>query len=154
MTYFLEDHLWSVFLAVTVVICTATVQWHINSHQLTSAKYWYHMMDILCHTVPDRKVHGAHVGPIWGRQDPGGPHVGPMNLAIWGISREICPWFCCALFLLNYSSWWIYVNYLPKFPRVPSMVMGQLFGYKMTYAKPQQNRKSTKCVYNSWDVLM
>ena len=23
------------------------------------------------------------MGPIWGRQDPGGPHVGPMNLAIW-----------------------------------------------------------------------
>ena len=22
------------------------------------------------------------MGPIWGRQDPGGPHVGPMNLAI------------------------------------------------------------------------
>ena len=23
------------------------------------------------------------MGPIWGRQDPGGPHVGPMNVAIW-----------------------------------------------------------------------
>ena len=32
---------------------------------------------------PDSKVHGANMGPIWGRQDPGGPHVGPMNLAIW-----------------------------------------------------------------------
>ena len=31
---------------------------------------------------PDNKVHGANMGPIWGRQDPGGPHVGPMNLAI------------------------------------------------------------------------
>ena len=26
---------------------------------------------------PDSKVHGANLGPIWGRQDPGGPHVGP-----------------------------------------------------------------------------
>ena len=34
--------------------------------------------------VPDSKVHGASMGPIWGWQDPGGPHVGPMNLAIWG----------------------------------------------------------------------
>ena len=25
------------------------------------------------------------MGPIWGRQDPGGPHVGPMNHAIWGV---------------------------------------------------------------------
>ena len=30
---------------------------------------------------PDRKVHGANMGPIWGQQDPGGPHVGPMNFA-------------------------------------------------------------------------
>ena len=33
--------------------------------------------------IPDYKVHGANMGPIWGRQDPGGPHVGPMDLAIW-----------------------------------------------------------------------
>ena len=33
-------------------------------------------------TYPDSKVHGANMGPIWGRQDPGGPHVGPMNLVI------------------------------------------------------------------------
>ena len=31
---------------------------------------------------PDSKVHGANMGPIWGRQDPGGPHVGPMNYFI------------------------------------------------------------------------
>ena len=36
----------------------------------------------LC-AYPDRKVHGANMGPIWGRQDPGGPHVGPMNFVIW-----------------------------------------------------------------------
>ena len=34
-------------------------------------------------TIPDSKVHGANMGPIWGRQDPGGPHVAPMNFAIW-----------------------------------------------------------------------
>ena len=34
-------------------------------------------------TIPDSKVHGANMGPIWGRQGPGGPHVGPMNFAIW-----------------------------------------------------------------------
>ena len=32
---------------------------------------------------PDCKVHGANMEPIWGRRDPGGPHVGPMNFAIW-----------------------------------------------------------------------
>ena len=33
-------------------------------------------------TTPDSRVHGANMGPTWGRQDPGWPHVGPMNLAI------------------------------------------------------------------------
>ena len=33
--------------------------------------------------IPDSKVHGASMRPIWGRQDPGGPHGGPMNFAIW-----------------------------------------------------------------------
>ena len=37
---------------------------------------WYNM-------YPDGKVHGANMGSIWGRQDPGGPHVGPMSFAIW-----------------------------------------------------------------------
>ena len=37
---------------------------------------------IILLAYPDSKVHGANVGPIWGRQDPGGPHVGHMNLAI------------------------------------------------------------------------
>ena len=31
---------------------------------------------------PESKVHGASMGPIWVQQDPGGPHVGPMNFAI------------------------------------------------------------------------
>ena len=32
---------------------------------------------------PDSKVHGATVGPTWVLSAPDGPHVGPMNLAIW-----------------------------------------------------------------------
>ena len=38
---------------------------------------------ILGITCPYSKVHGANMGPIWGRQVPGGPHVGPMKLAVW-----------------------------------------------------------------------
>ena len=34
-------------------------------------------------SFPDSKVPGANMGLIWGRQDPGRPHVGPMNFAIW-----------------------------------------------------------------------
>ena len=35
--------------------------------------------------IPDSKVHGANMGPTWGQQDPGGPHVGHVNLVIWDI---------------------------------------------------------------------
>ena len=43
-------------------------------------------VDSLLQNSPDSNVHGANMGPIWGRQDPGGPHVGPMNFAIWVMS--------------------------------------------------------------------
>ena len=38
---------------------------------------------LLSGNIPDSKVHGAYMGPIWACQDPGGPYVGPMNFAIW-----------------------------------------------------------------------
>ena len=34
------------------------------------------------HVYPDSKVHVAHKGPTWVLLAPGGPHVGPMNLAL------------------------------------------------------------------------
>ena len=42
-----------------------------------------HIYDIWKYNYPDSRVHGANMGPIWSRQDPGVPHVGPMNFAIW-----------------------------------------------------------------------
>ena len=38
---------------------------------------------------PDSKVYVADMGPTWGPQDPGGPHVGPINLAIWVIFLSV-----------------------------------------------------------------
>ena len=40
------------------------------------------MCRVIWITLPDSKVHGANMGPIWDRQDPGGPNVGTMNFAI------------------------------------------------------------------------
>ena len=39
----------------------------------------------LQYNVPDSMVYGANMGPIWGRQDPDGPHIGPMNFASRGV---------------------------------------------------------------------
>ena len=46
--------------------------------------WWYlatHTQAKMANT-PHSNVHGAYMGPTWGRQDPGGPHVGPMNIVI------------------------------------------------------------------------
>ena len=43
------------------------------------------MCELILHINPDSKVHVAHMGPTWDRQDPDGPHVGHVNLAIWEI---------------------------------------------------------------------
>ena len=55
-----------------------------KGHGRLSAKYAF----LVCSEwriilYPDSKVHGANMGPNWGRQDPGGPHVGHMNFVIW-----------------------------------------------------------------------
>ena len=66
--------------------------WIIPSFQI-----WDYMLDVehvscvivncgqtsMSHPFPDSKVHRANMGPIWCRQDPDGPQVGPMNFAIW-----------------------------------------------------------------------
>ena len=45
----------------------------------------------LCDIDHNNKVHGANMGPTWDQQDAGGPHVGPMNFALWGPSSSyIC----------------------------------------------------------------
>ena len=43
----------------------------------------------LSDVYPDSKVHGANMGPIWGRQGPVGPHVGPMNFSFWVIDAQL-----------------------------------------------------------------
>ena len=54
-------------------------------------QHWYHNNPDSAPEglTSDSKVHGAKMGPIWGRQDPGGPHVGPMNFAIWDVNPEV-----------------------------------------------------------------
>ena len=62
------------------VCCVIVAHW--------SMERWYTVIySSLTEVYPDNKVHGANMGPIWGRQDPGGPHVGPMNFAIWVITN-------------------------------------------------------------------
>ena len=56
-----------------------------NSLILSSVRAMSHCPDdsIPRRANPYSKVHGAYMGPIWGRQGPDGPRVDPINLAIW-----------------------------------------------------------------------
>ena len=64
------------------------------------------------HMFPDSKIHGANMGPIWGRQDAGGSHVGPMNLAIRVISYHLklaCMLLCCTEYV-QIRRWPLFLN--------------------------------------------
>ena len=43
---------------------------------------------------PDSKVHGANMGPTWGRQDPGERHVGHVNRVSAAVCNRIAPMPC------------------------------------------------------------
>ena len=63
------------------------------------------------YVIHDSNVHGANMGPIWGRQDPGGPHVGPMNIAI---SDGIYCTCCCSIWpdWLPHHTMYLYTGYI------------------------------------------
>ena len=56
-----------------------------NILELESVWIAFRARSLFYRYIPGSKVRGANMGPIWGRQDPGGPHVGPMNFAIWDV---------------------------------------------------------------------
>ena len=81
------------------MICLGYHSEHNDAHHATKQRV---MLLSGSRTVPDSKVHGANMGAIWGRQDPGGPHVGPMNIAIWG-GRYECQGGIFQLPLIHYN---------------------------------------------------
>ena len=54
----------------------------IQSHTACCYRVWQQRHS---EKIPDSNIHGANMGPIWGRQDSGWPHAGPTNFAIWDI---------------------------------------------------------------------
>ena len=79
----------SCFLTAILVAITGIcdyLHWHILCNVKCLRWHTPSLHESLSHTslgafrVPDSKVHGANMGPVWGRQDPGGPHVDPWTL--------------------------------------------------------------------------
>ena len=73
-----------------------------------------HMIENMSCTgyIPDSKVHGANMRPIWGRQDPGGTHVGPMNFAIWDFAISLQD--ISNIWDPYYNWWWTYRSTLNR----------------------------------------
>ena len=56
---------------------------HNNGHVIAKySMWWYYCLSSVNNNYSDGKVHGASMGPPWVLSAPGGPHVGPINIAI------------------------------------------------------------------------
>ena len=60
----------------------------IQGQNLITHHVFVHCMVLLCITIPNSKVHGVNMGPIWSQQDPGVSYVGPLNFDIWDVSGD------------------------------------------------------------------
>ena len=97
LSLFYTSHM---FIGFTLSIHPSmAVGWYVDGHLITLQEFpftiklmtdiiyiYIYIFAVLHDSYPDSKVHGANMGPIWGRQDPVGPHVGPMKFVIWVVS--------------------------------------------------------------------
>ena len=59
-----------------------TLDWAVvYIEQSSNISKWLHVPLFHYDSSPGSKAHGANMRPIWGRQDPDGPYVGPMNIS-------------------------------------------------------------------------
>ena len=82
-----KTYMLSVILSWQIKFSCFILEEFLSSISLFHAAYfiWYSLWAInvwISNNIPDSKVHEAYMGSTWGRQDQGGPHVSPMNLAI------------------------------------------------------------------------
>ena len=103
---------WGRQLAPRTLLSYIRVAWY-QIHESVAAERtaWWPLI-----AIPESKVHGTNVGPSWGRQDQGGPHVGPMNFAIW--DAPICLHHddeALSLRLRNIPTQWLSHSFITSF---------------------------------------
>ena len=89
-------------------------------------------IDSVSDSPPDSKVHGANMGPTGGRQDPCGPHVGHVDLAVWdSVQRSNGDATKNRLYTYNDAKWnklmgnFIHKSYvMQSFTQVPPSTVG------------------------------
>ena len=101
------------------------------------------------YAFPDNKVHGAYMGPTWGRQDPGGPHVGPMNFAIW-----VAMFSYHFTYILQGCFTGLWQSYdCPSANEATLKNMNKWIFRINNWQHNQNKRKQNRSVYISWDIL-
>ena len=78
-------------------MCVCQSEIMIMQNLLIHRWHWYTMFlhlqlspaYMLHNSFPESKIHGANMGPTWVLSAPDGPHVGPMNFAIWVMINAI-----------------------------------------------------------------
>ena len=104
--------------------------WWINGLKYCQMNEWKDNNTLECRwwPSPDSKVHWVNMGPIWGRQDAGGPHVGTMNFAIrqynWTTKLD---WFRCTEQLISEISNTKYIHDINKFDNCIQTLVQYLF---------------------------
>ena len=93
-------------LTISVSNCVSCRSWALLARTFLHKTYQFVPPTVLCEPkrplccfwrnmqvtkTPESKVHGANMGPTWGRQDPGGSHVGLIKIAIWACFNIVFP---------------------------------------------------------------
>ena len=91
---------------------------------------------------PDSKFHVAHMGPTWVLSTPGGPHVGPMNLAI----RVIMYTAQCGLNIMSSSIYWLKHLWNITFPSDQQQV------YRLL--KASRDKMAGNCIVNDHSKIV
>ena len=80
--------------------------WHLpkGPHRM-----WQYTTISFGYNYPDSKVHGTNMGPIWGRQDPGGPMLArePCYLGTWALQLDF---MMSVMKLTQFPRYWSFVR--------------------------------------------
>ena len=109
-----------------------------NYSKLLNFTYWHFNLVSMMHTctlVQSSSLIARFMGPIWGQQDPGGPHVGwPYELCYLGYVLDL---LCCSNTKFKLPPWLV------------SKIFGNLFNIILTLLVFPSNHGSNHLLENS-----
>ena len=104
---------------------------------------------------PDSKVQVAHMGPTWVLSAPGGPHVGPMNLAIRVLMQSVTKWLILSYLILSHRHKYAWTRYRNQWPWPPQPNAGSCLRFSASSYKrrwmvstSRTNPTSSRCCYS------